>query len=103
MAGYVAKGFRSVKMKVGRLGLREEEDRIRAVREAVGPDVRVMLDAHNAWSDLETALSYMRNFEPYDPFWIEEPFVPADIQYHSRLPRAAPGNAAPGALSGGPN
>src|SRR3546814_15870566 len=92
MAGYVAKGFRSVKMKVGRLGLREEEDRIRAVREAVGPDVRVMLDANNAWSDLETALSYMRLFEPYDPFWIDTPFGPDDITNHARLARASPKN-----------
>src|SRR6266508_3157878 len=52
LASYVAAGFSAVKMKVGRLSLAEEEARIAAAREAIGPDVLLMLDANNAWRDL---------------------------------------------------
>lgn len=85
MAGYVKAGFGAVKMKVGRLTPKEEEARVRAAREAVGPDVHLMLDANNAWSDVPTALGYCRRFEPYDPYWIEEPFGPDDIDGHAKL------------------
>ena len=85
MASYVKAGFKAVKMKVGRLSPREEEARIKAAREAVGPDVHLMLDANNAWSDLPTAMRYMERYEPYDPYWIEEPFSPDEIDLHARL------------------
>lgn len=85
LAGYVKEGFAAVKMKVGRLGVAEEEERVRAAREAIGPGIHLMLDANNAWSDLPTALAYCRSFEKYSPYWIEEPFSPDDIENHSRL------------------
>lgn len=85
MRAYVAAGFKAVKMKVGRLSPREEEARVRAAREAIGPDIELMLDANNAWSDLPTALSYVRRFEDYAPYFIEEPFGPDDIDNHARL------------------
>jgi len=88
LAHYVEMGFRAVKMKVGLLNEREEEARIRAAREAIGPDVLLMLDANNAWRDLPTALRFMKRYEPYDPYWIEEPFGPDDIDNHERLARA---------------
>jgi L-alanine-DL-glutamate epimerase-like enolase superfamily enzyme len=87
MAGYVGTGFRAVKMKVGRLSPHEEEARVKAARDAIGPDIELMLDANNAWHDLPTALQYMRRFERYDPYWIEEPFFPDDIDNHARLAR----------------
>lgn len=76
LAGYVELGFKAVKMKVGRLDPQGEEARIKAAREAIGPDVLLMLDANNAWSDLPTALRFMERYEPYAPYWIEEPFSP---------------------------
>jgi L-alanine-DL-glutamate epimerase-like enolase superfamily enzyme len=85
MAGYVRAGFRAVKMKVGRLSPKEEAQRVRAAREAIGPDIELMLDANNAWHDLPTAMRYVERFEPYDPYWIEEPFFPDDIENHARL------------------
>ena len=85
LAGYVAAGFKAVKMKVGRLDPRGEEARIKAAREAIGPDVLLMLDANNAWQDLPTAMRFMERYEPYDPYWIEEPFSPDDIYNHARL------------------
>ena len=85
LAGYVGLGFKAVKMKVGRLDPSGEEERIRAAREAIGPDVLLMLDANNAWRDLPTALRFMDRYEPYDPYWIEEPFPVDDITNHARL------------------
>jgi L-alanine-DL-glutamate epimerase-like enolase superfamily enzyme len=101
MAGYVAQGFRAVKMKVGRLDEQSEEHRIAAVREAIGPDVLLMLDANNAWSDLPTALRFMRRYEPYDPYWIEEPFGPDDMDNHARLAMATPVLVATGEIEAG--
>jgi len=85
MESYVSLGFKAVKMKVGLLGLEHEERRVAAVRERIGPGIRLFLDANNAWPDLFTALPFVRRFEPYDPAWIEEPFSPDDIESHSRL------------------
>lgn len=85
MASYVALGFKAVKMKVGRLSPPEEQARIAAARKAIGPDILLMLDANNAWQDVPTALQYMRRYEDYDPYWIEEPFSPDQIDAHADL------------------
>lgn len=85
MGGYVDEGYTAVKMKVGRFELAEEEERIAAVRERIGPDTILMLDANNAWSDLPTALRFARMYEQYDPYFLEEPFSPDDIDNHARL------------------
>jgi len=101
LAGYVALGFKAVKMKVGRVGLKEEEARIKAARTAIGDDVLLMLDANNAWSDLPTALEYMKRYEPYNPYWIEEPFSPDDIENHAQLARRTPVPIATGEIEAG--
>lgn len=101
LADYVRAGFKAVKMKVGRLSPREEEARIRAAREAVGPDVHLMLDANNAWSDVPTALTYMKRYEPYDPYWMEEPFGPDDIDSHAKLAQLTPVVIATGEIAYG--
>lgn len=101
LAGYVKAGFKAVKMKVGRLSPREEEARIRAAREAVGPDVHLMLDANNAWSDVPSALTYMKRYEPYDPYWMEEPFGPDDIDSHAKLAQLTPVVIATGEIAYG--
>lgn len=84
---YVEMGFTALKIKVGATGPREDGARLAAVREAVGEDVLVMLDANNAWRDVPTALRALRHLEPYDPYWIEEPFGPDDIVSHAELAR----------------
>jgi len=101
LAGYVALGFKAVKIKVGRFAPKEEEARIKAARDAIGPDVLLMLDANNAWSDLPTALEYMKRYEPYDPYWIEEPFSPDDIENHAQLARRTPVAVATGEIEAG--
>ena len=88
-------------MKVGRLAPKEEEARIAAAREAIGDDVLLMLDANNAWSDLPTALEYMKRYEPYDPYWIEEPFSPDDIENHAQLALLTPVAVATGEIEAG--
>lgn len=85
MAGYAEQGFKAVKMKVGRLSLAEEIERVRAARNAIGPEIYLMLDANNAWRDLPTALLYCQRFSEFDPYWIEEPFSPDDIDNHAYL------------------
>ena len=101
MARYVSMGFRAVKMKVGGLDERQEEERVKAAREAIGPDVLLMLDANNAWKDLPTALRHVRAYEPHDPYWIEEPFGPDDIDNHARLAVATPVTVATGEIEVG--
>jgi L-alanine-DL-glutamate epimerase-like enolase superfamily enzyme len=101
MARYVEMGFQAVKMKVGRLDPAAEEERIAAVRDAIGPGVLLMLDANNAWRDLPTALRYMERYEPYDPYWIEEPFSPDDIENHARLAAATRVIVATGEIEAG--
>ena len=101
MAAYVKAGFKAVKMKVGRLSPKEEEVRIRAAREAIGPDIHLMLDANNAWSDVPTALTYMKRYEPYDPYWIEEPFGPDEMDMHALLAQLTPVVVATGEIAYG--
>jgi L-alanine-DL-glutamate epimerase-like enolase superfamily enzyme len=101
MAGYVKAGFKAVKMKVGRLSPREEETRVKAARDAIGPEIELMLDANNAWHDLPTAMRYMERFELYDPYWIEEPFFPDDIENHARLAKLTRVSIATGEIGTG--
>lgn len=101
MSGYLELGFKAVKLKVGRLDAAGDEERIAAVRDAVGPDIPVMLDANNAWRDLPTALRAVQRWEPYDPYWIEEPFSPDDIANHARLARSTPVLVATGEIEAG--
>jgi L-alanine-DL-glutamate epimerase-like enolase superfamily enzyme len=101
MAAYVKAGFPAVKMKVGRLSPKEEEARVKAARDAIGPEVELMLDANNAWRDLPTAMRYMERFELYDPYWIEEPFFPDDIDNHARLAKLTRVTVATGEIGTG--
>lgn len=83
--GYMDAGFTAVKIKVGRLGPREEIERARAARAAVGPDVLLMMDANNAWPDAATAISAINALAEVDPFWVEEPLLPDDVRGHAMI------------------
>lgn len=72
LAGYVASGFRSVKLKAGALTLADEVARARAVREAIGPSVQFMLDL-NAPYDVDTCIRFARDVAEHDIYWLEEP------------------------------
>ncbi len=71
-AGFVADGYRAVKLKTGALSLADEVTRIRFVREAIGPDVKLMLDM-NAPYDVAGCIRFAEAVAPYDIFWLEEP------------------------------
>src|SRR5690606_454788 len=101
MKDHVDQGFKAVKMKVGLKSVAEERDRMAAVRDAIGDNVRLMLDANNAWRDLPTALEYTQAFEPFNPFWLEEPFSPDDIDNHARLSAATRITIATGEVEAG--
>jgi len=83
MESNVAEGFTAVKMKVGgwRFGIKMETDvqRVSAVREAIGDEIDLMVDANNAWNAYE-AKRFAKLIEPYHPFWFEEPVHPDDIE-----------------------
>lgn len=101
LRGYLSMGFDAVKMKVGRLGLDEERARVEAARDAIGASNALMLDCNNGWRELETALRYMQVFEPSNPYWIEEPFLPDDLDSHARLAERTPVPVATGEIESG--
>lgn len=77
-------GFRGVKMKVGGGPLTEDIARIQAVRNVIGPDAALMVDANQAFSYAE-ALRRGRAYESLDCRWFEEPVAAADTDAHVRL------------------
>jgi L-alanine-DL-glutamate epimerase-like enolase superfamily enzyme len=79
MEGYVAEGFRAVKMKVGGADFKIDVERVKAVREAIGPDIDLLIDANNKWKAYE-AIRFGRAVERYVPFWFEEPVEPDDFE-----------------------
>jgi len=70
--GLVDAGFRAVKMRVARGSLAATEDRVRAVRDAIGPGVTLMADANQQLTEVE-AIRMGRTLERYDLAWFEEP------------------------------
>ncbi|SDD37611.1 D-galactarolactone cycloisomerase [Bradyrhizobium brasilense] len=76
-AGYVAEGFSALKLKVG-FGVEEDAAATRAVREAIGPAVKLMVDANQAY-DSVAAIRLGRMIEQHDISWFEEPVPPEDI------------------------
>jgi L-alanine-DL-glutamate epimerase-like enolase superfamily enzyme len=97
MSSYVRKGFKAVKMKVGRTpqtamnpiqfmpeneihtSVEEDIKRVQAVRKAIGNDITLMVDANGAW-DVHTALVVGRELEKMKVYWIEEPTSTDDIK-----------------------
>jgi len=79
-------GWRELKLKVGR-NLEDDIRRLKIVREVVGPDFRIMVDANQIW-DVEQAIEWMRHLAPFNPWWIEEPTSPDDILGHARIRQA---------------
>ncbi len=82
----LADGFESLKMKVGR-SLTDDVRRAGLLREVLGPDRRLMMDANQAW-DVDEAIEAMRELAKYDPWWIEEPTSPDDILGHAVIREA---------------
>jgi len=78
------RGFRAIKMKVGRDRLRDDVARVAAVRECIGPDIPLMVDANMRWT-VEQAIRASHAFADYDVYWLEEPTIPDDVEGHRRI------------------
>lgn len=82
----VANGHRALKIRGTRsfVTVDEATRRVAAVREAIGPDVRLMVDVNGSW-DVETAIRQLHRWERYDVYWLEEPVPPADLPGYVRV------------------
>jgi len=85
--GYVAEGFTAVKMKIGLGSPKLDLERVRAVREAVGGDVRLMVDANHCFT-VPAAIRLGRELEKLDVEWFEEPISPEDLDGYVEVTRA---------------
>ena len=79
----IGEGFTHLKLKVG-FDAENDLRRARALRDALGPNGALMLDANQVWG-VEEAISYMRPLAEVDPWWIEEPTSPDDVLGHRRI------------------
>ena len=80
-------GASAVKMKIGGVAIKEDVERVRVVRDAIGTDVKLMVDANCAYRYYE-AIDIARKIEPYDIFWFEEPVNPDDYKGHKLIAEA---------------
>ncbi len=80
------RGFRAIKMKVGRARLHEDVERVRAMREHLGAGFPLMVDANMRWS-ADEAIRAARALTPFEPVWLEEPTIPDDVPGHARIVR----------------
>ena len=82
----VADGFTMLKLKVG-ADIESDIRRLQVARDAVGPDVRIAVDANQRWG-VNAAIEWMARLAPHAPYWIEEPTSPDDVLGHATI-RAA--------------
>ena len=80
----LARGLGGIKLKVGQPDLGQDLQRVRAVRQHVGPGVPLMVDANQQW-DFATALRAGRHLDALDLVWLEEPLGAYDYEGHARL------------------
>jgi len=82
----VAAGFDQIKLKVG-ADLADDLRRLRVAREAVGPEVRIAVDANQRW-DVADAITWSKALGPFEPWWVEEPTSPDDVLGHATIREA---------------
>lgn len=83
---FLAQGYGAIKMKVGRPRLSEDIARVEAIRELIGPDVPLMVDANMGWT-AEQAIRASRALAEFDIYWLEEPTIPDNLAGHVRIAR----------------
>lgn len=84
---YVAEGYQAIKMQCGHMfTAREDVANVRTVRDAVGPDVDIMIDINQAWT-ADTTIQIGRKLEQFDVYWLEEPVPANDIPGYLRAAR----------------
>ena len=82
--GYLDAGYNGVKIKIGQPTMGEDIERIKAVRELIGPDVTFMIDANYSMS-VEQAIELARAAKQYDIYWFEEPTIPDDYKGFGKI------------------
>lgn len=82
----LAEGWRDFKIKVGR-DVQDDIRRCRIIREEIGPDNHLMVDA-NQWWDVPQAIAHMQHLAEFNPWWIEEPTSPDDVLGHAAIAKA---------------
>ncbi len=89
-AKYVEEGHTAVKIRCGSsaVSLDEATKRVAAVREAIGPDVKLMVDINGTW-DTDTAIQKLKEWELYNIYWLEEPVAPEDLSGYVRIKERA--------------
>jgi D-galactarolactone cycloisomerase len=85
-AGYASEGFNAVKLKVG-FGVAEDARVTKAIRDAIGPTVGLLVDANHAY-DAVSAIQLGRKIEGLDIGWFEEPVPPEDVASHRKVREA---------------
>ncbi len=84
MKGYLSAGFNAVKIKIGRESLDEDIERIKAVREYIGPDITFMVDANYSMT-VEKTIEAIERFRQYDITWFEEPIIPDNYKGFAKI------------------
>lgn len=85
---FVGQGYKAIKMQVAHIGdVRTDIDNVRRMRDAVGPDVEIMIDVNMGWS-ADTAILAGRAFEEFDVYWLEEPVLADDFAGYARCAEA---------------
>jgi L-alanine-DL-glutamate epimerase-like enolase superfamily enzyme len=82
----LARGFRAIKMKVGRPSLYQDVERVRAMRRHLGVEFPLMVDANMRWT-VDEAIRAARALRDFDLVWLEEPTSPDDVPGHARIVR----------------
>jgi L-fuconate dehydratase len=82
----VADGFGMIKLKVAG-SIEDDRRRLSLAREAVGPDVRIAIDANQRWEEQE-AIDWVNQLQDFQPYWIEEPTSTDDILAHAAIRKA---------------
>ncbi len=82
---YKERGYKAIKMQVAHTAsLATDLDNVRRMREALGPDIAIMIDVNMAWT-ADIAIQMGRKFQDYDVYWLEEPVVPDDYAGYFRI------------------
>jgi L-fuconate dehydratase len=93
----VDQGFRHVKLKVGR-SVEDDVRRVGIARRVLGPDRKLMVDANQVW-EVGEAIAHLRALAFADPWFIEEPTSPDDVEGHRTIREAiAPMQVASGEM-----
>lgn len=82
----LATGAKAIKMKIGLLPIKEDIERIDVVREIIGSDIKLLVDANNAYNRID-AFKMGKELDKRDIYWFEEPLHPEDLEGCAELRR----------------